>query len=1841
MATADEILAAMPQDTGEYEEVCTIDLDARTIDIPEKLQIVGVESDEDVTRRKFKMPWKYGDVNLSSFNIRINYRNAAGSEDVYIVTDMKVTDDVMTFSWLLNRKAMRAKGSIQFVVCMVLPDSEEDDGIGREWNSTLGTFTVLEGLEVNPIPEEEKAEVIDQLVSIAKECTSKVDGGYVLDGALYLTAGEEVVAGPFSGFGGTGGGGTGNNAVMTVKNTTGWISKKMASGKACVLSLNWSSIEDSLETGAGVMTVRVDGNVKLTQSIAQGDISVDVSEYLTAGANAVRVTIADVYGNSRTISYTVTVIALSLSSAFDADTAYTDAVTYPYTPVGAVEKTVHFELDGAEIGTKTVASSGREQTYTIPMQSHGAHALRVWFTAEIEGETVESNVLEYSILFIDSEETAPIIASAFRQATAKQYDTLQIPYIVYDPAGLTAAVTLQANGETAAQLTVDRTRQIWNYRLMDAGSVTLRMVCGETVWEHTLEVAESSISVQAETSGLELYLTSYGRSNNEDNPGVWENNGVSAAFSNFNFTSDGWQMDEDGITALRVTGDARLEIPVKPFEKDFTGTGKTIEIEFATRDVLDYDAVILSCMSGGRGIEITSQMAKMTSEQSAIGTQYKENEHVRLTFAVERSAGNRFITCYINGILSGVKQYPSGDDFAQGDPVSISIGSNDCTIDLYCMRIYSGALNRYQILGNWIADTQDAGKMVERYERNAIYDDYDQIVKENLPKNLPYLVIECPVLPAFKGDKKTCSGYYVDPTNSGKSFSFTDAQIDVQGTSSQYYYVKNYKIKFKNGFTLTDGSTIKDYQLNDQAVPTSTFTFKADVASSEGANNVVLAELYNELCPVKTPPQEADERVRQTIEGQPIAVFWDNGDGIPVFAGKYNFNNDKGTPEVFGFAEGDESWEILQNGTDRVGFRSADFSGDGWKADFEARYPEDNTNTDNLAAFSAWVVSTDPDQATGAALDQAVTYDGVTYTEDTPEYRVAKFRAELPEHASVDALVFYYVFTEIFLCIDQREKNAFPTMFDGMKKWMMLFYDADSSMGTDNKGNLAFDYYLEDIDYTDAGEPVYNGQNSVLWANLRKTYSAEIEAEYKRLRTTIRSDSSGLPLLSYDVANGAFEAHQNKWPEAIFNEDGYKKSLEPMIKSGDGLYLPMLQGKKEQHRKWWLYNRFRYLDSKYTTGTSMTNRITIRAHAKADVRLTAYVNMYGHVYFNSEHVSARMERGKAYDFATAASGAEDAVIGINDADMLTSIGDLAPLKAELVDISKAVHLTGLKVGDASADYENGSLKTLTLGNNVLLKTLDVRNCTSYTDAVDASGCANIEEVYFDGTAITGISLPVGGAVKTLHLPGTVTNLTLRNQAAIQDFALPSYSQITTLRLEHVSDAIPDMDILKAIPANSRVRIIGFDWTMDDADAVFELYDRLDTMRGMDENGNTLDTAQMSGTIRLESMNGEQLAQMKARYPYITIAYNHITSSCCFYNEDGSTLLYTATVLDGGDAVYSGRTPTKASTAQYSYAFSGWSKTPGGTADSNALKAVTADRNVYAVFTATVRTYTVRWYNGDTLLETDTGVAYGTTPTYNGSTPVDAENGQPFIGWEPAVAAITGNMDYQAKFEPLVDYDALWQAVFDSIDAGTYATDYAIGDTVPLDLGSEGVVNMQIAAFDTDDLADGSGKAPITWISKELLKTSRRYNASLVTNDDGTYQEGTGSVGGWEKSEMRAYMNDTVKPLVPDEIRNRLRTVLKTQEAFDTAGNKFTQSTNDDVWIPSSGECTGSSSMYITLFEDNNNKRIKHPVDNTTSENWWLRSASNKVNYNSRIYNNGEGDGASPIFSAYIALSFCT
>lgn len=168
------------------------------------------------------------------------------------------------------------------------------------------------------------------------------------------------------------------------------------------------------------------------------------------------------------------------------------------------------------------------------------------------------------------------------------------------PLKLTAEVKIYVNNTLASTQTADRTEQSFTYKANTVGPLTIRITANGVEKALSLTVTESEIDVEAETEGLVLYLSSQGRSNNEEHPDVWTYGDgakqIAASFIGFNWASDGWQADADENTVLRVSGDARVTVPYKPFASDFRSTGKTIEMEFSTRNVLNYDAVILSCI---------------------------------------------------------------------------------------------------------------------------------------------------------------------------------------------------------------------------------------------------------------------------------------------------------------------------------------------------------------------------------------------------------------------------------------------------------------------------------------------------------------------------------------------------------------------------------------------------------------------------------------------------------------------------------------------------------------------------------------------------------------------------------------------------------------------------------------------------------------------------------------------------------------------------------------------------------------------------------------------------------------------------------------------------------------------------------------------------------------------------------------------------------------------------------------------------------------------------------------------------------------------------------------------
>ena len=601
-------------------------------------------------------------------------------------------------------------------------------------------------------------------------------------------------------------------------------------------------------------------------------------------------------------------------------------------------------------------------------------------------------------------------------------------------------------------------------------------------------------------------------------------------------------------------------------------------------------------------------------------------------------------------------------------------------------------------------------------------------------------------------------------------------------------------------------------------------------------------------------------------------------------------------------------------------------------------------------------------------------------------------------------------------------------------------YDMDTALGTNNSGVLMFGYSLEDTDTVssiisggdDGGSdaPVFNAQDSVLWNNLRDAFRGELTQMYKQLRTSGAWSAQEIIKRSQE--------HQGQWCEAIYNEDQYYKHLIPLInpvtKDEHGnlirtdRYLTMLQGSKEEQRKWWITNRFRYTDSKYVTGDAVNSVISMRLFNGGTLSLKAATDLYLSVRFGggSTPILQRKNAGETAQFTyTPGTGVTEMETWIYSADLITDVGDLSVFYGNEFDFSRATRLQRLKIGDGSSSYSNTNLKTIDVRNSSLLEYIDVRNCPNLAITVNLEGSPMLKEAYFDGTSITGCDLAEGCSIEKLHLPSTITTLTLINLNKLTEFVCPNFSNVSRLMISNMSSEIIDpLEVLQDIPANSQVNIQGLYFEAKDYTEIEEFLDLLDTMRGVSREKNSdgewmyhdYDTAQVAGIIHTASLTGSQIVSYNERYPYLKIKADHTTSVLTYKTYDGSSTLYTETVYDGGNGTKE-NTIARPADARYTYTPNGWSKVPNGSYDANALVNVVVDRTVYAAYDAVGQKYRVRFYNGSTLMKTVNDVLYGGTAEPPTETPVysaDPENFS-FTGWSPSNVNIEGNTDCYAQY----------------------------------------------------------------------------------------------------------------------------------------------------------------------------------------------------------------------------------
>ena len=160
----------------------------------------------------------------------------------------------------------------------------------------------------------------------------------------------------------------------------------------------------------------------------------------------------------------------------------------------------------------------------------------------------------------------------------------------------------------------------------------------------------------------------------------------------------------------------------------------------------------------------------------------------------------------------------------------------------------------------------------------------------------------------------------------------------------------------------------------------------------------------------------------------------------------------------------------------------------------------------------------------------------------------------------------------------------------------------------------------------------------------------------------------------------------------------------------------------------------------------------------------------------------------------------------------------------------------------------------------------------------------------------------------------------------------------------------------------------------------------------------------------------------------------------WYDETGGTVLETdRNVTYGSMPSFDGDEPAKAATAEFTYVFYGWKNLDTGEEFAkNALPAVQGDLRYAALFTEETNQYTIRFFDGETLLQ-NTREYYGVTPAYNDDLPAKEATAQysyTFAGWKlkgtadeqvlDPLPAVTGDTDYEAVYSRTVnEYTITW------------------------------------------------------------------------------------------------------------------------------------------------------------------------------------------------------------------------
>ena len=1554
------------------------------------------------------------------------------------------------------------------------------------------------------------------------------------------------------------GGGSTSSVSLQIAYVEGYATPIVVTARdKAIIKYEFSGKDSAGDTNLdGTASWKVGNRVVATQEVATGTREFDLTEYVNVGDNKVALTITHATGAVATKTWTVRIVDVRLESDFSDTRAYAagSPVSFSFTPYGGVDKTVHFLLDGKEIDNKTsvAGASGLSDSYSIAAQDNGSHLFEVYMTTNIGGKTIESNHIVKDIIWYDETLGIPVIGCAQQAFTARQYEATNITFTVIDPSTETPNVTLVSSyvnedgdtiEENRSELTMIGNTHTWQFKTSVIGKHTLSIICGDVQKTLIGNIVDIGIEVSPITTGLVFDFNPVGRSNNgSDRLWTYGDNIAMTVSENFDWVNGGYQIDENGDQCFCIKAGTSAEINYELFGDDAKVDGKQMKLIFKTGSVADSEAVFLSCLSDATGndkigLEMKAQQATIYSKADNLPLPYAENRVIEFEFNISGSEQTPpMVMGYEDGVSTRPLVYDDTHDFQQHKDYrkTISLGSPDCDLYIYRFKVYNKSLSDRDILNNFIADARNAEEMIERYDRNQIYQN-GILTPEHLAEVCPWLriiKIEAPRFTTDKDDKvadTTIEFIYKDGDPILDNFVAYDCVHSGQGTSSNNYgpagrnldlIMKTYKDYGNQPYIiLGDGSQVNKVSLTRNSIPVNYFNIKVNIASSENANNALMAKRYNEFNPYKRPfvREDATEiaKIKDTMEFVNCVVFiketatdvahTEFADSNWHLYAIGNVGDSKKTDDTR-LTDPDDPYECILEVMDNTLPNSTMPTG---KVDEHGApvYPiapeewcEGNSAYDALHADKF-----DEKKATDKENGLADTYgwryiyeDGTDEENDAAKAYVEQkwkdfyafvvtstdeeFKAHLGDWCVLDSVMYFYLFTLRYTMTDNHAKNSFwhygksndlDSDGNNIRKWDLCFdYDNDTCLGIDNYGRMTYRYGYEEIDYVDGtSDWVWNAPQHVLFLRLRDLFDEELCDLYTRLESLGCWSSTSLI--------NQFDEWQAQFPEELWRLDIERKYIRTYTSSYiDGparveFLKERANGRKKHQRAQFEINQEKYMSSKFGGTVASGDDIILRCSvpnttlavpANFDVTLIPYSHIYLNVKYNtSPPIRIRAVPGQEYTIKYDSELAD--IIEIYSASCLKSVGDLSSFYLINGDFSNASKIRELKLGSSANDYNNTNSMSLGLGSNELLNKLDIQNMSGLTDSLDLSGLKNLEELYAYGTNIGGVLFADGGNIHTVEIPD-VGGLQMKNLSYLNDdgFDAPSYNKLSRLVAENsVLDLIK---LINAAPNLYQVRLTGIDWKLEDT----ALLERLYEMAGVTNTGGNTDRSVLSGVVFVPTIKEQQLKNYRTAWPDLTINYNTMVNqfAVTFLNPDGRIL--DLQYVDKGSKPVDPTTradspiaiPTMESTVSTDYTFVGWDR---------AFVDVFENITIYATYSEAIRQYTITYQANENILQ-QTVENYGTVTPYVGELPTYTveEGGYKFY--------LFSHWDQSGY----VNGDKIINAVFDSCE---YISGYFVGKTLsnmrPVEvymltkLSASGVVSIAeyVAAKDSITLQMGS------------------------------------------------------------------------------------------------------------------------------------------------------------------------